>query len=422
VIVRDETDNFTTTGTIEFLAPPDFSLHTEFGTVGWWLRVRWDQGEYDTDPRVDRILLNTVMAAQTVTIQDEVLGSSDGSADQTFETTRTPVLEGQYLQVREPQMDAVRSTAAAPAADGGTWISWTEVLDFYGSDGQSRHYTVDHMSGQVAFGNGVYGAIPPVGAANIRMGLYKTGGGVRGNRPAGSIIQLKTTVPYIRGVINHAAASGGAAAESLDMLAERAPTEIRHRNRAVTPEDYEDIVRQDFSDVARALCVPNRDLEADPFDQAPPVLGDVSVMIVPNSADPNPQPDRELLRRVRQSLIQSCPATATVHAIGPLYMRIGVQVEIGLASLEGAGVVARKVEEALAAFLHPLTGGFDGSGWAFGREPHRSDIFTVIARIPEVDHIRALALDAVEDLPGIRETGRFLVYSGVHRVQLVLGR
>ena len=39
--------------------------------------------------------------------------------------------------------------------------------------------------------------------------------------------------------------------------------------------------------------------------------------------------------------------------------------------------------------------------------------------MPEVDHVRALTISATEDLPGTRETRRFLVYSGTHRIKLV---
>ncbi len=434
LVVRDETSNLTATGIVEFLAPPDFAAHTEFGTNAWWLRVRWDTGDYDTDPRIDRIFPNTGMAAQTVTVRNEVLGSSDGSANQSFRTTRAPVLAGESLAVRESEMPSgdelktiledegpgavlvIPDSAGKPSE---IWVTWHEVPDFYASDSRSRHYALDHVTGEVGFGDGLSGMIPPVGSANIRLALYKTGGGVRGNRPAGSIVQLKTTVPYIDKVTNYVDATGGVDAESTGSLVSRAPMEIRHRHRAVTPEDYEDLVHLASSDVARVLCVPNRDLVADPFDHMPPILGNVSLIMVPNTTDPNPQPSVELIRRVQKFISASCPVTATVLVVGPLYLRVNVQAEIGLASLEGAGKVASKVQNALAAFLHPLTGGVDGKGWEFGREPHRSDIYSVIEKIPEVDHIRALTVQSTEDFPGSRGTGRFLVYSGTHSIKLV---
>jgi baseplate J-like protein len=437
LVVRDATNNFTTTGTIQFLAPPDFAAHSEFGIGGWWLRVRWNEGDYDTDPRIDRILLNTTMAAQVVTVRDEVLGSSDGTANQAFKTIHVPVLSGQQLQVHEPEMpsaeeldaineeegaDAVTVVRDAAGRPAEIWVRWHEVPDFYASDPRSRHYTLDRLTGQITFGDGVNGLIPPIGSGNLHLAVYKTGGGVRGNRAAGSIIQLKTTLPYVDKVTNYYDATGGAEMESIDSLVSRAPTELRHRRRAVTAEDYRDLAHLASPDVARALCVPNRDLIADPFDELPITPGTVTLIIVPNSTDPNPQPSIELIRRVQDFISSSSPATATVLIVGPLYVRVDVQVEIGLASLEGSGTLVQAVQQKLAAFLHPLTGGFDGEGWEFGREPHRSDIYALLKTVPGVDHIRSLTVQefAEEDLAATRQTGRFMVYSGNHTIKLVL--
>jgi Baseplate J-like protein len=433
--VQDDTDNFSRDGVVEFLAPPDFSAHSEFDLDPmYWLRVRWEEGEFDREPRLGRVLPNTTMASQTVTVRNELLGSSDGSSSQSFQTVRTPVLSGQSLQVREPEMpsgddlvviqeeegdDAVSVVRDSAGQAQEIWVRWHEVQDFYASASRSRHYTLNHLSGQISFGDGRSGMVPPVGTGNLRLALYKTGGGVRGNQPAGSIVQLKTTLPYVDRVANLEPATGGAEAESADSLVARAPTEIRHRQRAVTTEDYEDLAHLASPDVARALCVSNRDLVADPFDEMPAAPGNVSVIIVPNSVDPSPQPSFELLNRVQDSLEASSPATVNVFVVGPFYIRVDVQVEIGLASLEGSGTVVQKVQNQLAAFLHPLTGGFDQNGWEFGREPHRSDLYSLIKQIPEADHVRSLVVQEVEDSPGSRETGRFLVYSGNHTISLV---
>ena len=53
------------------------------------------------------------------------------------------------------------------------------------------------------------------------------------------------------------------------------------------------------------------------------------------------------------------------HILGcwALYVRVQVTAEIALASLEGASAIEQIVQQTLASFLHPLTGGLDGSGW-----------------------------------------------------------
>lgn len=428
--VRDDAESFTRPGLIQFLAPPDFASRSEFGLDRHWVRVRWESGEYAFEPRLHRMLLNTTMAAQTITIRNETLGSSDGSEHQTFRTTRAPVLAGQQVKVREPEMPSAEERATIEREEGKDaispaggprehWVRWHQVPDFYDSGPRDRHYVLDHLTGQIRFGDGLNGLIPPVGAGNIRMARYKTGGGAAGNRPAGTIVQLKTTVPYVDKAINTEAAAGGDNAEALDLLLNRAPRTLRHRGRAVTLEDYQDLARQASPEVARAKCVPLSNLVDDPLAVEPSVPGAVSVIIVPRSAEAKPLPSLELVNRVQDYLEANGIPTADISVVGPLYVSVNVSAEIALASLEGASEVEHTVYQRLAGFLHPLTGGLDGTGWAFGREPHNSDFYALIEAVPGVDHVRTLQVDATEDQPGVRDTGRFLVYSGTHQIRLV---
>jgi hypothetical protein len=429
--VVDDSESFTRSGLVEFVAPPDFASHSEFGlNVQYWLRVSWSGGEYDLDPRLNRMLLNTTMATQTVTIKDEALGSSDGSANQIFHTTRTPVLAGQQLSVREQEMpsvdelsiieydegmDAVSVSSSTNDGQKQVWVRWHEVPDFYGSGPRDRHYVLDHLTGTVFFGNGSEGLIPPIGAGNLRLVQYRTGQGVSGNRPSGTITQLKTTVPYIEKVTNVEAATGGAEAETMESLLERAPRTIRHRNRAVTPEDYEDLGRLASPEVARTKCVPLYDLANDP-DATARLLGTVSLMVVPRSIEAKPLPSLELISQVRDYIEARQIPTAKLIVVGPEYIRVDVQVEVGLSSIEGASGVSAAISDALSRYLHPLTGGLNGRGWDFGRKPHTSDLYVVLEAVPGVDYVKALHFEEVEDRTGAGETGRFLVYSGTHTI------
>jgi hypothetical protein len=87
--------------------------------------------------------------------------------------------------------------------------------------------------------------------------------------------------------------------------------------------------------------------------------------------------------------------------------------------LEGASAVEQAVQQKLAGFLHPLTGGLDRRGWDFGRKPHRSDVYALIEAISGVDHLRSLTITEIEDQPGVSATGRFLVFSGTHTISLI---
>jgi hypothetical protein len=80
--------------------------------------VQWRTGSYPIVPRLSLLLLNTTLAAQTVTVSNEILGSSDGSVSQRFHATRAPILAGQQLEVREPEMPAAGDLAQIEAEEG----------------------------------------------------------------------------------------------------------------------------------------------------------------------------------------------------------------------------------------------------------------------------------------------------------------
>lgn len=432
--VRDDSRGFILPGLIEFIAPGDFAMRGEFGLDRFWLRVRLKSGEYKFAPYLNRLLLNTMMAAQTVTVRDEMLGSSDASSNQTRRSTRAPVLQGERLEVREPEMPSTDETARITSEEGGDairavrdaaglvkeiWVRWHAVPDFYSSGARDRHYVLDRLTGEVRFGDGQNGMIPPAMTGNLSLRRYQTGGGASGNRPAGVITQLKTTVPYIDKVINFVPATGGANAEDFSSLIARAPRRLRHGDRAVTLEDYEDLAKLASPEVARVKCVPLYDLAADP-DATRQKLGFVSLIIVPRSLDPKPVPSLELLSRVRDYLDSHRSLNTDIAVVGPDYMRVDVEATLGVRSLEESREVEVAVSRVLARFLHPLTGGLEGEGWDFGRKPHKSDLYALLEDTPGVDHVIALRVGEFKERADAATTDRFLVHSGTHKISLTM--
>jgi Baseplate J-like protein len=437
--LADDTKAFTHPGLLEFLPPATFGAKIDFNLdkPDYWLRVYWSLKPNQSSPQLSRVLLNTIMATQSISIQDEILGSSDGSDNQTFNTNKTPILPAQRLEVRELEVpsaidrdaiereegqDAIAITRDLTGNPQEIWVRWHEVIDFYGSSSHDRHYVLNRLTGEISFGNGFSGKIPPIGTGNLRMSHYRTGGGIRGNSPTGSIAQLKTTIPYIDLVTNSLAAAGGADAESIKSLIDRAPRQIRHGDRAVTIEDYEDLAIEASPEVARAKCFPLLDLGQKPFDiqnsvgAYPQAPGTVSVTIVPRSLDPKPLPSLELIDRVQSYLAARSIPTVTIAVVGALYIRFDVTADIVAVSLEGLSVIEQNIRAALDRFLHPLTGGSDNMGWIFGRIPHDSDFYALLESIPGVDYIRSLKVTTIEDFPNTKKNKRFLVYSGTHTI------
>ncbi|HEX9374158.1 MAG TPA: putative baseplate assembly protein, partial [Roseiflexaceae bacterium] len=422
---RDETQGFTRRGLVTFVGPEDLSATADFGMSEalYWLRARWDRGEYADPPRLRQVLTNTIWATHTLTTQNETLGSGNGEAGQLLSTARAPVLPGQRIEVRAPELPSAAERAAivaqegedaisvVPSPDGRTtevWVRWHEVPDFYDSDARSRHYTIDRLSGTVRFGDGRQGMAPPQGRANVRAAFYQTGGGTLGNRPARTITQLKTTVPYVDGVTNLEPASGGAGQESFDALKRRGPRALRHRDRAAAIADFEDLAFQASPDVALV-----RGRSASGSQDA----GIVTLIVVPRGAGAKPIPSLELLARVQDYIAARLTPTVDLAVRGPDWLRVSVTAEVAPVSIEAATDVQTAILAALDAFLHPLTGGIDGAGWAFGRKPYRSDLYALVERVPGVSYVRLLVVDEQPD-PGGARTDRFLVYSGDHQIAM----
>jgi hypothetical protein len=420
--VRDETGAFRHPGLIRFLAPSDFAASERFGCTRYWLRVT--PASIEHKPTIRIALLNTVMATGSTTIRNELLGVSNGMPDQTLPLLHPPVLAGQCLEILEPRMpgrleqeairriegdDAVQAVSDIPGHTA-VWVRWHQVSDFYASGPRDRHYVLDPLSGVIAFGDGQSGQIPPRGA-KVRSSIYRSGGGAVGNRPVWNITQLKTAVPYIGKVCNWIPAGAGGDAEDNEALLERGSRGLRHRGRAVTLQDYEDLARLASPEVARAKCVPLLDLAAEPEGKHRR-LGVVSVIVVPRMDAQRPLPGSQLMACVLDSLRCSSPPTTKISVVGPDFVRIDVTAEIVIDDPDALSEIELAVRLRLIGFLHPLTGGQNGSGWDFGRMPHKSDFYLLIQSVPGVVYVRDIRIFAVADRPDVEHSDRFLVCPG----------
>jgi hypothetical protein len=121
----------------------------------------------------------------------------------------------------------------------------------------------------------------------------------------------------------------------------------------------------------------------------------VTVVIVPQSREPRPQPSLELRQQVHAYLTARTPGTLDpqqVAVIGPTYLPIGVAALVVPRVRGEAGSVGDRVRAALERFLHPLTGGPEGRGWEFGRDVFLSDMAAILEAVAGVDYVRQLDL------------------------------
>ena len=433
--IDDDTESLTRSGMISIRTGDDIAHCEEFSIereLCYWVRVLWISGTFECPPECCRILVNTVTATQTTTIEKELAGSSNGLPNQTFHATRIPILDELQVEVREPDLPSAEEYKKICKQGGMNavdvkrdrrgdveqiWVRWQEVDDFLSSKHHDRHFLVDRQRGEIQFGDGINGLIPPVAANNIRLRKYRTGGGVFGNKPAGSIIQLRSGVAYVSSVTNLEPAFGGQDIEDWNSVRERGARMLRHRGRAVTVEDHEDLAKLASPNVAKAKCYPNLDLAQDPAGSIE-MPGVVSLVIVPYSLDRKPLPDLNLLHRVANHMNTCRVADTELIVLAPEYVCIRVEAVIVSAGADsGAAAVARCRQE-IDRYLHPLTGGDDGRGWEFGQLPHESDLHACLEAIRELEYVRSLSIRMIEERRGLLESKKFLICAEEPKIQL----
>lgn len=445
--VEDDTRAFARSGVVRFLGSSEHARRARFGKSLFWLRGRLIRSGFIAMPKAGRVLTNTVWATHAVMVTDEVVGSSNGEASQAFKVSQTPVLAGEVVEVMEAEETPAdeRGAASVPAdpdaaLDGqsrsstsaGSWVRWSAVPDFTTSSATDRHYRIDRILGELRFGDGRQGMIPPRGPRNVRVASYQAGGGARGNVGALTVKKLQTTVPYVAGVMNHFAASAGADQGDLATVKALGARVLRHRHRAVAGEDFEDLAYEASAAVARARAITPR---FDPINLAdnfsvPSQAGQTLLLIVPKGEERPPMPSLALIQDIESYIKERCAPAVALRISTPVWIEVSVtSMDIVPVSLDGVDALRSAAVSALDRFFDPLSGGARGNGWEFGQLPHKSDIYRLLGGIPGVRLIRNLAitmvyagtepLEPLEASPPAGVLERALIYSGKHVVSVL---
>jgi baseplate J-like protein len=165
---------------------------------------------------------------------------------------------------------------------------------------------------------------------------------------------------------------------------------LRTPDRAVTTEDYEELVLGAFKGrVQRVRCVSDRNIEAeDPASVGVYKPGHVSVMIVPSKENDQGKllPDEGLISDVTNYLEPRRLLATRVHVVGPRFVTVGVRLRLYLERDWEAQVVGENAVAALKRFLAPVTER-QNEGWPFGRNVYVSEIYELLDQLPGVDYV-----------------------------------
>lgn len=190
------------------------------------------------------VTYTTYPKTQTVT-----LGVTEGEIF--TETYTSTGLSGQQVTLRNTGAvtESITITADENALND---VPYTYVSRLILADSSTRAFSVDITADNysvVTFGNGVNGRIPPV---NTTITItYRRSRGAAGNVAVGAINRIESYTasgfPSLDGLkitANATAATGGVDIESITSLKANIPAAFRSQDRAVSLQDYIDIVKR----------------------------------------------------------------------------------------------------------------------------------------------------------------------------------
>ena len=327
--------------------------------------------------------VNAVAIDQRTTFNLVVIGVSDGTARQQFNLAQT-------------QIDPVTFVLEVDTPGLG-YTEWKATDDLAALRGPINAYLLDPEAGTVTFGNQLQGAIPPLGR-RIRVRTMRAGGGVAGNLPSGSLKAITAKDPsgnVLSGitVVQPIATTGGADSETLDAVEQRLPGTLRHKDRAVTADDYQSLALSiPGAPVGRVEVLPL----FKPQTRTPNTPGAVSVMVLPEKdgvQPPCPRADRPLLETVYAYLSPRTPAAAEMYVIASEYVGLGISVGVDVRAGFGLLQIQQQVEQALRTYLWPLApGGAANQGWPLGRQVRSLELEVIVSQVPGIEEVNGLIL------------------------------
>ncbi|HRH13359.1 MAG TPA: hypothetical protein PK225_03305 [Azonexus sp.] len=204
--------------------------------------------------------------------------------------------------------------------------------------------------------------------------------------PAGSIAKLQSPPPALKQLTQPYTTFGGRAAESAAMRNRRAAERLRHRQRCVTPWDYERLLLEAFPAVHRIKCIPHA---SDKSWMAP---GNVLIVAIPdlrnqNAPDPlQPRVDLDTLTQMSELAKAHAGPQLTVRVRNAEFIEIRLDFKVRFRPGYPFDYTRQQLHEALVRALSPWAFASDAP-LQFGGRLYRSVLLDFVEELPYVDFV-----------------------------------
>ena len=423
----DQTERLLHSGEMFLFLPERVPEAELFGETGFWLRMSRSAAETGVMPTVASVTVNAVSASQRQRETDQLFDTEIYEAGKQVRLLNLPVQEcrvwvDELSGISDAALEELKREAPERVRQEWEdhslircWVEWQRVEDLALAGPEDRAFALDPFQGVISFGDGRQGKVPPTGDHNIRV-EYSSGGGQRGNVPAGAVRALLSALPQVSDVRNLTAMSGGTGRLSLEEIEERGSRMLHNRGRAASRSDYEELVRETFPQVGHVRCVSGRN------ERGARAPGHVAVVIA--GFGRNGEGTEALCAEVYRYLSENCPCCLVeedrLHVCPATVLTVNTSVTVKTERPE----LAAETQQAIARRLETLI----RETWKkrrIGEQLRLSEVWSVVRDTPNVRTIERIlveasydeegrkklaALEADSDFPyGVAESGMHLV-------------
>lgn len=399
----DRTNGFSHSGILSFYCPKDFCEAELFGERGFWIRAVNRGMDLSADrfepPRFTGIVMNAVDIVQKQSVSGERHRVLAGAARQPIVLSGNPVIGcelwvnelsetplSELRQLKERDVSSVRMDTDGDGQVSACWVRWEKRDTLTNSGADDRHFALDASAGVIRFGDGVNGRIPAYSGAVEISADYSYGGGKAGNLPSGSIDGLVVGIPFVDSMTNFRPTCGGSDGQSAEAIREIGAKRLKHFGRAVTAEDFETLVLEEFIEVSEVRCFPNRGAD----DTAK--SGCVTVVVLPRDYTDTVYASA-LCRRIYDYLADRADAvlilSGGLKVIPAAVMRVNAEITLGLDDDEYAAETERNAVLA----LNTLMNGSAPHGKKIGFMPTAADVISALKRLEHISNVSGVMLN-----------------------------
>ncbi|MFV0377015.1 MAG: baseplate J/gp47 family protein [Mangrovibacterium sp.] len=217
--------------------------------------------------------------------------------------------------------------------------------------------------------------------------------------PAESIGKLVQRLSAVKKVTQPFSSFGGKAEEADTEFYRRVSERLRHKKRAITVWDYEQLILQQFPDIHRVKCLNHTANYKGVGTKKTSFLspGNVLLVLVPDTANRNafdpfqPRVSKAQLNTVQDFINQHNSLFIQAEVVNPDYEEVIVSARVKFRAGYDQNYYLNELNDAIIRLLSPWA--FGGSAKVgFGQTLHRSFLINYLEKLAYVDYLESVSL------------------------------